>query len=390
MVQGLRVLYVHQYFKTPSESGGVRSYEIAKRFSNEYDLKVCLITTRPYGSYIIPRKESVENIEIWSIKSTINNKSSFVSRVFAFIYFSLFTSIASLMFKYDFTYATSTPLSVGFPAIVAKILRRKPYFFEVRDVWPEIPISMGIIENQVLIKVLLWFEQTIYSNSNGIVALSTGMKNSINNRNTHSKPILVAPNFTKDCDNLCRTNYSLDGELKFIYTGTHGIINNVSYAIRLSHELDCLGLAHHFKIIGDGMTKDSDIKLAQTLGADSVSFHAPVSKGEVYKEIASAHFAFSLFDDVPEMWANSANKFFDYLSQKKPVVINYGGWQKDVIESNSIGIGINPKDVKEGAESLINFISNFDYEPDNFDDLINEYSPDTATYNIVNFFETHL
>lgn len=390
MVQGLRVLYLHQYFKTPAEPGGVRSYEIAKRFSNEYGLKVCLITTRPYGSYIFPRKESVENIEIWSIKSTINNKSSFFSRILSFIYFSFFCSIASLTCKYDFTYATSTPISIGIPALFAKLLRKKPYFFEVRDVWPEIPIAMGIIKNPILQKALIWFEKIIYSNSNGIVTLSTGMKKSINDRIIFNKPILVAPNFTREVDNFCEINYSCDGRLKFIYAGTHGIINNVSYAIRLSHELDCLGLAHQMKLVGDGMTKDSDILLAQSLGANNVSFHPSISKEEVYNEIANAHFAFSLFDDIPEMWANSANKFFDYLSLKKPVVINYGGWQKEVIESNSIGIALHPNDVEFAAKTLTHFILNFDYKPDNFNDLIRDYSADRATCNIVEFFKNYL
>jgi len=108
------------------------------------------------------------------------NRQSFLRRIVSFLSFSFLSICAAVRVKrVDVIYATSTPLTVGIPAIIIKWLKRIPFVFEVRDQWPEIPIELGIIKNRFLSRFLLWLEKTIYKQSCAIVALSPGMAEGI-------------------------------------------------------------------------------------------------------------------------------------------------------------------------------------------------------------------
>ena len=63
-----------------------------------------------------------------------------------------------------------------------------------------------------------------------------------------------------------------------------------------------------------------------------------------------------LFLPLREMEANSANKFFDGLAAARPIAINYGGWQKDLIESHEVGIALDPHDYAEAATQIVSLV----------------------------------
>jgi len=79
----------------------------------------------------------------------------------------------------DVVFATSTPLTIGIPGVFSAKKHKVPLVFEVRDLWPELPIAVGVIKNPVVIKLLKIFECWIYKNSAKIIALSPGMADGI-------------------------------------------------------------------------------------------------------------------------------------------------------------------------------------------------------------------
>src|SRR5699024_11857116 len=98
--------------------------------------------------------------------------------------------------KTDLFYATSTPLTIGFPVLILSKLTRKRYVFEVRDVWPDIPIQLGIIKSNFLKKILFIFEKIIYNNAEHIIVLSEGMKKNLLNKNISEEKITVITNLS--------------------------------------------------------------------------------------------------------------------------------------------------------------------------------------------------
>ena len=88
-----------------------------------------------------------------------------------------------MTFKYDIVFASSTPLTVGVPGIFGRILRRKKFVFEVRDLWPELPKEMGVIKNPIILSILSFLEYLIYHSANKLIALSPGISLESKKRN---------------------------------------------------------------------------------------------------------------------------------------------------------------------------------------------------------------
>ena len=88
-------------------------------------------------------------------------------------------NLFALKEDYDLLFATSTPLTAGIPGIVARLIRKKKFVFEVRDLWPELPKAMGVITNPLILKLMEILEMNTYKFSEACVGLSPGIVNGI-------------------------------------------------------------------------------------------------------------------------------------------------------------------------------------------------------------------
>src|SRR5699024_347840 len=109
------------------------------------------------------QRYTVDGIDVISIKNSYLNDMGAYRRIFSFLRF-MFLSVFYVLKeeKVDLVFASSTPLTIAFPALVRKFFRRTKFIFEVRDLWPEAPIQLGFIKNKQLIAFLRWFEKKTY------------------------------------------------------------------------------------------------------------------------------------------------------------------------------------------------------------------------------------
>lgn len=164
-----RILYIHQYFKTPQEGGAIRSYYLAKGLV-ENGFEVEMLTTHNEAIYT---RAQFDGINIHYLPVNYNNQMGFIKRVWSFIKFVRLAKRYSKNIKnIDRAYISSTPLTVGLIGLWLKKKRNIPYLFEVRDLWPTAPIELGAIKGAPLKKYLYHLEKQIYSQAEKIVALS--------------------------------------------------------------------------------------------------------------------------------------------------------------------------------------------------------------------------
>ena len=360
----MHILYIHQHFATPKGSTGTRSYEFARRWI-KWGHKVTVLT----GNYDIGglqvgrgaiQRQSIDGINVIVVAAKYSNKQSFIRRVISFFSFLLFATYVGLSEQdVDVVYATSTPLTVGIPAMITKWLRRKPFVFEVRDQWPEIPIEMGIIRNKVLISVLLWLERLIYENSEAIVALSPGMADGIRTVLKKEKPIVVIPNssdtemFRPDIDgSATRQEKGWDSKLVLLHFGAMGRANGLEFVIEAADRLRS-NTEVHFVLVGEGSEKASLIKKVEQCGLKNVDILDSVPKVELVKLVAACDISMVIFANFSILEHNSANKFFDSLSAGKPVLLNYSGWQRKILEDNAAGYGCSLYNLDEFVEKVL-------------------------------------
>jgi glycosyltransferase involved in cell wall biosynthesis len=191
---------------------------------------------------------------------------------------------------YDVVFATTTPLTAGIPRICARWLRGKPFVFEVRDLWPELPKAMGVITNPLVLWALGVLEWLSYRSAQRLVGLSPGIVDGIARRGVARERITLIPNGC-DLDIFGATAAPAEpwrpagvgaDELMAVFTGTHGIANGLDAVLNAAAELRRRGRADiKLVLIGDGKLKPALQARAQAEGLDNIVFHPPVGKGKL-------------------------------------------------------------------------------------------------------------
>lgn len=368
------LLYIHQYFIEPkTRGGGTRSYEAAKRMVAE-GIRVTMLTSDQDIERTLPAREIVEGIDVVRIHCPYDNSYGPIRKMLAFARFSVLASWTALRLDYDAMFATSTPLTIGIPALLARWIRRKKYVFEVRDLWPEMPVAVGSIKNKAFIRTLLVMESVIYRNATALVGLSPGMTQGVEDvleKAGVERPVFTAPNA---CDfdrfwvpqaedghserrTATRKKYNVaDDQIMLLYAGTFGVLNDLEYACDLAAAMKD-DPRFVFVLAGDGFRLDAIKARVENEGLDNVRVPGRVSKDDAADLFMSTTIGLSLFTAIPEMEKTSANKFFDTLAAGKPALLNYGGWQAEFINEHEIGQQL-PRDITAARRALLAFVEN--------------------------------
>lgn len=373
----MNILYLHQYFKFPDERGGTRSYDLASSFVKK-GLEVSVVSATSDERYNNGKRWNTlnrEGLKIYYIYLPYGNHLTYLKRSLVFFQFLWFSTFKLLKLKTDVVLATSTPLTIGIPALFKKWLHKTPYVFEVRDVWPEAVIAIGAIKNRFLQKLLYRMEKLIYKHAAYIVPLSTDMQKSIITRFPlfKNKADIVIPNISEVDRFQTPTNaidlsqiLGMQPRFSVLYAGTFGKVNGLDYVVRLAEKTIKLDPKLVYILIGVGAYKESVKELAvqKKIYNRNVFILDPVTKNELPGWYDVVSMGSSFVSDIKELWANSANKFFDTLAAGKPVLINHEGWQAEVIRKDNLGY-VLPVEIDDNAAA--DFVS---YTKD--EDLYNE------------------
>lgn len=365
----MKIVYLHQYFKTPDMSGGTRSYEMAKRMvraGHEVHMVTSWTEKTNHTDWFI---EEIEGIHVHWYPNQYSNSMSFKERIKAFMRFAYAATTKAASFKdADIIFATSTPLTIAIPAVSASKLLKIPMVFEVRDLWPEIPIAIGALKNPLAKTLAKQLESWAYTHSSAIISLSPGMKKGIVKTGYPSSQVAVIPNssdnkefqYSSSAANSFRASRAWLGDNPLIvYTGTFGKINGVGYMVELAQELKKLNSNIKILLVGDGAEKDQVIAKAECAEVFNFNlfYEGQIPKRKMPGLLSAATMASALFIDLPEMRPNSANKFFDGLASGRPVFLNYGGWMHDLVNKHQCGISgwqMNIKDVAKNLDDKMN------------------------------------
>jgi glycosyltransferase involved in cell wall biosynthesis len=365
----VRILYLHQYFVTPDMNGGTRSYEMARRFVREGH-EVNVVTSVRDGSCARGwSTRTVDGIHVHELPVAYSNRMSHRARMRAFAEFAVRAPARAAAIGGDVVLATSTPLTIAVPGAYAARRLGAPMVFEVRDLWPELPVAVGALRNRAVVRAAEALERFAYRNASRIVALSPGMRDGIVATGYPAERVSVIPNAADIATFRAPAGGAapfleryprLRGFKLVVYAGTLGPINGVDYLVDLAASAKARG-AHNlrFVAIGDGRERERIVAHAREAGVLGSNFEVlePLPKAMMPSVLAAASVACSLFVDVPAMRHNSANKFFDALAAGRPVFVNHEGWQADLLRRHGAGLVGPAGDAGRAAAELISFLA---------------------------------
>ena len=306
------------------------------------------------------REGTVDGIHVVELDLHYSNSDSFIKRTRTFLWFAVRSIGVALFEKYDLVFATSTPLTAGIPGIFARWIRRKPFVFEVRDLWPELPREMGVIKNPVVLGLMGILELASYRSAHRLIGLSPGIVKGIARLGVPEENIAMIPNgcdleIFGSSDSPWRPEGVKKEDLMAIFTGAHGIANGLDAVLDAGVELkrrkrDDIKLV----LVGDGKLKPALQARAQKEGLDNVIFHPPVKKYHLAGLMADADIGMQILANVPAFYyGTSPNKFFDYIAAGLPVLNNYPGWLAGMIREHECGFAVPPEDPVAFADALV-------------------------------------
>ena len=356
----MRIVYIHQYFKTPQEGGAVRSWHLANALAADGH-EVLVITSHNKESGV----RYFGNLKVHYVKVAYDNTFSFSKRIKAFL--SFFYKALRIIIsekRPDLLFATSTPLTVGILALTIRKLKGIPYFFEVRDLWPLVPEEMGIIKNRFILKAAYFCEKRIYINSEKIIALSPPISANISAKINDKRKVICIPNFS-DCEYFVTDKNShsekypfLNGKFVIGYFGAAGKANDL---LRLA------AAAVYFKNTGKrnvvflfksaGAELASIKRYAKEHDLDNIIFSEFQDKENIRDALTLCDASYVSYADYPSLWTGSPNKFFDGIAAGKLIILNFEGWIKDIVEEYGCGFYYDrykPEQLWEKLEPYLN------------------------------------
>ena len=374
----MKILLIHQYFLEDNDFGASRWNEITKVWIEEgHDITVLAGMMHYNGTEKRAEykgkwfKENYQH-KVRVLRSNVseNYNSSFHGRLFAyfsFVFSSLWSGIFKTKEKYDVIIVTSPPLFVGITAYLLSRIKRVPFIFEIRDLWPESAIDTGVLNNKWIIKLALWFEKFIYEKASKIIVLTPAFKQIlIEKKNIKESKIELIPNAADFAlsDNLLATfdtnNFKkeLDLEGKFIitYVGAHGVANHLDQILDVAEKM--MNTNAYFLLIGEGMEKKRLIVESNKRKISNIKFIDAVSKKDVFKYILISDLGASVLKKVETFKTVYSNKTFDYMSCKKPIIMAIDGVSRKLVEDANAGTYVEPENPDEMVECILKYMKN--------------------------------
>jgi glycosyltransferase involved in cell wall biosynthesis len=361
----LKIIIVYQYFGTPNGSWSTRIYELTKRWVGSGN-EVTVITS-PYDKSDICAqgfisKQNIDGINLVVIDSGDSNRFSIWKRVFRSILFSVVSSYYAIFIKGDILITSSGPITVGISGLLSKLFTSKKWIFELRDLWPDGGIEMGLIKGKLLIRMSRLFEKLIYKKADFIVTSSDGQKQALIQKGVLSEDIGIIYN-ASDNDlfgkhiNLSENEINIiQGRKYFLHMGSLGFIHNVGYIIDAAYKLESLNSDILIILIGDGNEKLLLQEKVKQLNINNVVFLGQMPKMSLTPWLSNC--VGTLFTTLNNKVQNtsSPNKVFDSFAASKPVVQTTQGWLKELFIENNCGVNVDPNDPSEMADAMIKYV----------------------------------
>lgn len=363
----MHILLIHQSFASLDEPGGTRHYELARYLVSQghrvtvIASPVSYLTGDKSPHRLSPNSEKMGDEDARLIILRTHTYSafhkSFFHRIFAFLSFMISSFFIGLGVKnVDLVWGTSPPIFQGITAWLLASLKRVPFLFEVRDLWPQFAIAVGVLRNPLLIRMSLWLERFLYRYADRVMVNSPGFIAHVTERT--AKPVEFVPNgadptmFDPARDGAgFRSSNHLENKFVVLYAGAHGLSNDLGIVLE-SARLLAGTHAIHIVFLGDGKEKANLQALAERMSLTNLTFLPPVPKSEMADALAGANACLAILMPLKDYKTTYPNKVFDYMAAGRPVVLAIDGVIRDLIETARCGVFAQPGDPSALAEAI--------------------------------------
>lgn len=379
----MHILFLSDNFPPEVNAPASRTFEHCREWVKAGH-KVTLITCAPnfpkgkvFDGYRnrLWQSENVDGIQVIRVWSYIAANDGFARRILDYISYMVTAILASLFVRrIDIIVGTSPQFFTACAAYVVSVLKRRPWVFELRDIWPASIRAVGAMKQSRALDFLEKVELFLYRKSTAIISVTNTFRDELMERGVDGSKIFIVTNGV-DANRFssCAKDAELVGQLslkdKFVagYIGTHGMAHALETildaAALIAQEPD--GEQYRFLLLGDGARKANLKKRADQEGLSNVIFIDSVSKDQVVRywsilDVSIIHLKKSeLFTKV------IPSKLFECMAMAVPVLHGVEGESARIVEDEDVGITFEP----ENAVALVSSLKQMKEDKELFEQL---------------------
>jgi glycosyltransferase involved in cell wall biosynthesis len=357
----MHILIIHQAFASLNEPGGTRHHEFARMLAARGHKVTVIASPVSYitGAPLIPTALPMgERHEVRVLRASVYaaHHKSFFHRIIAFFSFMFSSFLIGLKVKHvDLVWGTSPPIFQGVTAWALARIKGVKFLFEVRDLWPQFAIAVGVLKDPVLIRLSEWLERFLYRRADQVMVNSPGFLEHVSSRG--AKRVELIPNGAdpdmfdpNDSGKSFRESHGLKDKFVVMYAGAHGMSNDLNSVLGSASLLADKNIQIVF--LGDGKEKPALQARAQEMNLSNVTFLPSVPKSEMARALAAADACIAILKPLEEYKTTYPNKVFDYMAAGKPVVLAIDGVIREVVETAKCGFFAQPGNPSELARVI--------------------------------------
>ncbi|MEM1348556.1 MAG: glycosyltransferase family 4 protein [Myxococcota bacterium] len=350
----MHIVLIHQYFLGPGQGG-------ASRFNTMVDVwraEGCDVTVvagqvhyasgARTGSARSFEERTPGGARVLRVFTPDTWRASMAGRALSFVGFAASASAALLTLSgVDVVVATSPSLLAWVPGVLATWARGWPLVVDVRDLWPESAVSMGVLkERSAVTRALYALEAWSYASAERIVTVTPAMRLDIIGRglarradvevitNGAEPRMLEVPGASELAS--VRRRHGWGDRFVVLYAGAHGLANGLDQWIDAAEHTRgderILWVA-----IGDGPERPRLIARSERMALTNVQWLPAVSRDEIPAYIHAADAGAVVLRDVPTFRTVYPNKLFDTMAAGKPVVCAVAGAAAELVSVSGSG-----------------------------------------------------
>ena len=361
----MRILMIHQAFCCPADPGGTRHYEFARRLVAAGH-QFTVVTSQ--DSYLTGEQKCTDSdcggIDLRIAPAAHGMHRSYFWRVLVFITFMVSSVVTALRAgAIDTVLGTTPPMFQAISAWVVAAVRGCPFILEVRDLWPDFAIDLGILRNPVLIWLARRLEAFLYARAHQMIVNSPAYREYLLGKGIADSRIALVPNgvdvslfHPERQGEMFRRQHQLGDKFIVMYAGALGSANDIQCLLRAAKRL-CEDARVIVVIVGDGKERTQLRREADALHLKNVRFVAAQPKQCMPDILAAADVCVATLKDVPMFRMTYPNKVFDYMAAGRPSIIAIDGVIREVIENARAGVFVPPGDDAALAAAIQKFRS---------------------------------
>lgn len=361
----MKVLFLTDNFPPEVNAPATRTIEHCKAW-HEAGVEVTVITSAPnfprgklYAGYKnkLYQTENMGGLRVVRVWTYMAPNEGFVKRIADYVSFAITSFFAGLFQKADVIVATSPQFFTAVAGFGLGLVKRRPWIFELRDLWPESIAAVGAMRRGRMIRLFERLELFLYRRATRIVVVTPAFERNLVTRGIASRKIHVVTNgvdrasfpvLPKDRDLL--GELGLAGKFVIGYVGTHGMAHGLDFVVRSAAKIQDGRI--HFLFVGDGAEKANVLSLADELNLENVTFVDPVPKDQVRRYISIFNAAL-----VPLRRSNTflsviPSKIFEAAAMEKPILLGVDGQAREIVEKHGAGLFFEPENEMAFLEAV--------------------------------------